>query len=83
MATVTIRLDDELKRSFAQTCELLGMDMTTAFTIFAKKVTRESRIPFDVAADRFYSGSNLAHLERGVRALNNGLGVEHELIEVV
>ena len=30
----------------------------------------------------FYSKSNIAHLERGVKALNEGKGVEHELIEV-
>ncbi|WP_270208748.1 hypothetical protein [Parasutterella excrementihominis] len=29
--------------------------MTAAFTIFAKTVTREKRIPFEVSADPFYS----------------------------
>lgn len=32
--------------------------------------------------DPFYSKSNLAHLMRGVAALNAGKGVEHELIPV-
>ncbi len=32
--------------------------------------------------DLFYSKSNIAHLERGIKALNEGKGVEHELIEV-
>lgn len=31
--------------------------------------------------DLFYSKSNITHLERGVKALNEGKGVEHELIE--
>ena len=57
------------------------MSMTTAFTIFAKTVTREKRIPFEVTADPFYSDSNLAHLQRGIKALNEGKGVEHDLIE--
>ena len=57
------------------------MSMTTAFTIFAKTVTREKRIPFEVTADPFYSDSNLAHLHRGIQALNEGKGVEHDLIE--
>ena len=56
--------------------------MTTAFTIFAKKMTREKRIPFDVSVDPFYSESNMAHLRRGVEALNAGKGVEHDIIEV-
>ena len=56
--------------------------MTTAFTIFAKKMTREKRIPFEVSVDPFYSKSNMEYLRRGVEALNAGKGVEHELIEV-
>ena len=31
--------------------------------------------------DLFYSKSNITHLERGVKALNEGKGVAHELIE--
>ncbi|BBB89982.1 MAG TPA: type II toxin-antitoxin system RelB/DinJ family antitoxin [Methylomusa anaerophila] len=80
-ALVNIRMDEELKKNLEQTCNELGMNMTTAFTIFAKKVTREKRIPFDVSIDPFYSDSNMAHLRRGVQALNAGQGVEHELIE--
>ena len=34
---------------------------TTAFTIFAKKVSREKRIPFDVSVDPFYSESNMRY----------------------
>ena len=32
--------------------------------------------------DLFYSKSNIAHLERGIKALKEGRGVKHELIEV-
>ena len=34
---VNIRMDEELKRNMEQTCQELGMNMTTAITIFAKK----------------------------------------------
>lgn len=56
--------------------------MTTAITIFAKKMIRERRISFEVSVDPFYSESNMAHLRRGVEALNAGKGVEHDIIEV-
>lgn len=79
---VTIRMDESLKKSMEQTCQELGLSMTAAFTIFAKKLSREKRIPFEVSVDPFYSDSNLAHLHRGAAALNAGHGVEHELIEV-
>ena len=38
-----------------EVCAEMGLSMTTAFTIFAKKVSREHRIPFEVSADPFYS----------------------------
>lgn len=79
---VNFRMDEELKKSMEQACADMGLSMTTAFTIFAKKVSREKRIPFEVSADPFYSDSNMAHLRRGMAALNAGKGVEHELIEV-
>jgi len=80
--TVNFRMDEDLKKTMEDVCQELGMTMTTAFTIFAKKMSREKRIPFEVSVDPFYSESNLAHLRRGIAALNEGKGVEHELIEV-
>ena len=79
---VNIRMDEELKRNMEQICQELGMNMTTAITIFAKKMTREKRIPFEVSVDPFYKESNMEHLQRGVEALNAGKGVEHNIIEV-
>lgn len=81
-ATVSFRMDDDLKKRMEIICDEMGMNLTTAFTIFAKKVTREHRIPFEVEADPFYSESHQAFLRRGIAALNAGKGVEHELIEV-
>ncbi len=78
---VNFRMDADLKRSMERVCEEMGLSMTTAFTIFAKKVSREKRIPFEVTADPFYSERNMAHLRRGIAALNAGQGVAHELIE--
>lgn len=80
--TINIRIDEELKKSMEKTCQELGMNITTAFTIFARKVSREKRIPFEVSVDPFYSESNMAHLNRGIKALNSGSGTEHDIIEV-
>lgn len=79
-ATVSIRLDEATKKDMESVCKDLGMSMTTAFTIFAKKMSRERRIPFEVSVDPFYSNANLAHLRRSVNALDAGYGVEHGLI---
>ena len=34
---VNFRMDADLKKSMEQTCQELGMSMTTAFTIFEKR----------------------------------------------
>ncbi len=80
---VNFRMDAELKKSMEQICSDLGMSMTTAFTIFAKKVIREQRIPFDVSVDPFYSESNIKYLEGIVQDIKEGKAhfTEHELLE--
>lgn len=47
---VNFRMDEELKKEMEQVCKDMGITMTTAFTMFAIKVTREKRIPFEVSA---------------------------------
>ncbi len=79
---VNFRMDEDLKKSMETVCSEMGLSMTAAFTIFAKKVSRERRIPFEVSADPFYSESNLKHLIRGIEALNSGKGIQRDLIEV-
>ena len=58
---VNFRMDEDLKASMEQACKDMGMSMTAAFTIFATKVSKERRIPFEVAADPdpFYSEANM------------------------
>ncbi|MCL1918916.1 MAG: type II toxin-antitoxin system RelB/DinJ family antitoxin [Peptococcaceae bacterium] len=81
--TFSIRMDSEVKKQFDDFCSQVGMNTTVAFNMFARAVLRERRLPFDVTteSDPFYSESNLAHLRRGIAALNAGKGVEHDLIE--
>lgn len=80
---VNFRMDADLKKSMEQACSELGMSMTTAFTIFAKKVSREKRIPFDVSVDPFYSESNMRYLEGIAHDVAQGQAhfAEHELME--
>ncbi|MBQ8639133.1 MAG: type II toxin-antitoxin system RelB/DinJ family antitoxin [Lachnospiraceae bacterium] len=81
---VNFRMDDELKRSMEQVCKEMGLSMTAAFTMFATKVAREKRIPFEITADPFYSERNIRYLEKIVSDIESGKSklVEHELIEV-
>ena len=58
VVNVNLKLDAEVKRSMEQVCSELGLSINDAFTIFAKKVSREKRIPFEVTADSFHSENN-------------------------
>ena len=81
---VNFKLDADVKKSMEQACSEWGLSMSAAFTVFAKKVGREKRIPFEVSVDPFYSDSNIRYLENIVSDIKDGKAhfAEHDLIEV-
>lgn len=48
---ITMRLDENLKHQAEELFSDLGMNMTTAMTVFLKQSVREQRIPFTVSRD--------------------------------
>lgn len=80
---VNFKLDADVKKNMEQVCSELGLSMSAAFTIFAKKVGREKRIPFEVSVDSFYSENNIRYLESIVKDIKEGRAhfAEHGLIE--
>jgi len=78
---VNIRMDDEVKRKFDSICGELGLNMSTAFNIFAKAVVRQNKIPFELSIDPFWNEANQAHLKKAIADLEAGKGTVHELIE--
>ena len=81
-AMINFRMDENLKKGMEEVCKEMGLSMTTAFTIFATKVSKEKRIPFEVAVDPFYSEANMARLRKAIADIEAGKVTEHELIEV-
>ncbi len=78
-AAINFRMDKELKSNMEAVCKDMGMTMTTALTIFAKKVCRERRIPFEVSADPFYSDDNMARLKASIAQMEATGGTVHEV----
>ena len=78
-STISIRMDDDLKRSFDHVCNELGMSMSTAVTMLAKKMTREQRLPFELSVDPFYSEQNQARLRRSIAEMESTGGTVHEV----
>ena len=80
-ATLSVRMDADLKRQFDAFCAEVGMNASVAVNLFVKTVVRENRIPFEISADPFWSETNQAVLGRSIAQLNAGKGTRHELIE--
>ncbi len=76
---VSVRMDDTLKRDFDAVCNELGLSMTTAITMLAKKMTREKRLPFEVSVDPFYSDENMARLRKSIAQMESTGGTIHEV----
>ncbi len=80
---VNFKLDADVKKSMERACSDMGLSMSAAFAIFARKVALERRIPFEVSADPFWSAPNVRHLENVMRDVRDGKArfAEHELVE--
>ena len=82
MANINIRIDDTLKKAAENLFNDLGLNMTTATTMFLKQCLLCHGLPFEVRMDPFFSATNQAHLHRAIADLEAGKGEAHELIEV-
>ena len=83
MTQINFRIDEDTKTSAEAALKEMGLNMSTAITMFLTKVAREKRIPFEINADPFYSAENMLELRNRIESINNGTSMlsEHELIE--
>ena len=83
--SVNFRMDEQLKKNVEEICQKMGMSLTTALTVFCRKVEQERKIPFEITADPdpFYSESNIRYLEKKMQDYKAGRLklAEHELLE--
>ena len=72
--TLSIRMDEDIKRRFDNFCADAGMNATVAVNMFARAVLREKRIPFEItgSGDPFYSVKNQARLREAMDQLESG-----------
>ena len=59
MALINIRVDDSLKENVETILEDMGLNMTTAITIYLKEIVRSKQIPFTIV-------SNIKNIEENV-----------------
>ena len=82
-ANLSVRIDENDKKSFERFCNETGMNVSVAINMFIKTVLREHKLPFEIKADSFYSKTNIEYLEKMIKDIDNGKAKleEHELIE--
>ena len=80
MANISIRIDDSTKNQFDAFCSDVGLSVSAAFNLFAKKVVREHRIPFEITNEKpFYSTENMSVLKAAIARDRAGLSKEHSI----
>ena len=79
---INLRIAEDVNKSMEELCKELGITMSAAFNIFARKMIREKRIPFEISIDPFYSESNIKAIKESIKQLNNGETVEKTIEEL-
>ena len=75
-ATLSMRVDNTLKKNFDNICDDFGFTSTAAITVFMKTVVRERRIPFEIKAstkEQINKDAWAAFLEMRAAAAEAGL----------
>lgn len=56
-AVINFRVDKKVKSDMETVCRKMGINMTTAFDFYCRKVIEEKRIPFDVDCSSVKKGA--------------------------
>ena len=66
MALINIRVDDSLKENVETILEDMGLNMTTAITIYLKEIVRSKQIPFTIVSSINNIEENVSSKEKPV-----------------
>ena len=75
---VTVQLDRDVKENAEKMFNEFGMNLSTAFNIFACQALRQGKIPFEIY-DPFYNEKNQTRLARSIADAEAGKLTVHEL----
>ncbi len=84
MTTVSIRLDDQDKIALEEMCADMGMNISTFYMLYTKKVLRDRKIPFMIEApiEPFYSVANMEQIRKADAQVKAGKVVTRSLEEL-
>lgn len=81
--TLTLEIDSGLKHELERVCRRLGMNISTAFDVLARRFISEHTGEISADGDIFYSQSNIKYLEKVTAEIDAGTAKlsEHDLVE--
>lgn len=84
MTTVSLRIEDNMKKDLDEMCAEMGMNITTFFMIYAKRALRDRKIPFEIIApkDQFYSKENMECIRESKQQIAEGKIVQKTMEEL-
>ena len=82
MASISIRIDDDVKRDADSLFEKLGMSISGAINVFLRQAIREQAIPFQIKAktdeekyNEYFNEYNMKILKESIAQLDAGQGI--------
>ena len=84
MTTVSLRIEDKMKKELDDMCAEMGMNITTFFMIYVKRALRDRKIPFEIVAPReqFYSKENVECIKESMQQIQEGKIVQKTMEEL-
>ncbi len=80
--SINFRVDAELKSNAETVLSEIGLNMSSALTMFLQQIVNKRAIPFKLEAkDPFYSPENQALLASRLEKYERGIKTEKEIIE--
>lgn len=79
-ALIQFRIDSGEKQKLEQTLKTMGLDIASAFKLFAAQVIRQRRIPFEIVADELEYVPN-EETAAVLRNIENGVNMEKFTLE--
>lgn len=79
--SISIRMDEDLKKEAEVLFGELGMNMSTAVNIFIRQSLRQGGIPFEITMqnDPFYNPANIKRLQESIQQMNQGKTVSKKI----
>ena len=80
--TVTIRVDEDIKRKFEEFCTDVGINMSVAVNMFIRASLKERKIPFPIESSKTLYGLTLLREMRAEAEKRGFLSDEEIAVEI-